>query len=86
MQLLFRPTKPIWDEYKQGLWMLKVRTTFQIVQSQVPGVLEYELAPGYITDFRSGPSIINPFIPKIGSPNLAHSRRELPWIPFSFES
>ena len=37
----------------------------------IPGVLIYDIKPGYITDFRSGPSIINPFLPRIGDISLA---------------
>lgn len=52
-----------------GIWHLRTHLTIEVDTAY--GVLSYTLRPGYATDFRSGPSIINPFIPKIGDIDIA---------------
>lgn len=73
MKLSIRPDTPTWKEYmdKSDLWEIQYAMHIEIQSSHIPGVLVYEIHLGYITDFRSGPSIVNPFIPKIGDIKLA---------------
>lgn len=75
MHLSIRPDIPTWKEYQEGtsLWEIQYPMHIEILSDLIPGVLIYEIKPGYITDFRSGPSIVNPFIPKIGDIKLAIS-------------
>lgn len=73
MQLSIRPDIPTWKEYmdRTDLWEIQHKMHIEIQTDLIPGVLIYDIHPGYITDFRSGPSIVNPFIPKIGDIKLA---------------
>lgn len=73
MQLAIRPDIPTWKEYmgRTDLWEIQYAMHIEIQSSLVPGTLVYDIRPGYTTDFRSGPSIVNPFIPKIGDIKLA---------------
>ena len=73
MNLAIRPDIPTWKEYmdRTDLWEIQYAMHIEIQSSLIPGTLVYDIRPGYITDFRSGPSIVNPFIPKIGDIKLA---------------
>ena len=73
MNLAIRPDIPTWKEYmdRTDLWEIQYAMHIEIQSSLIPGTLVYDIRPGYITDFRSGPSIVNPFIPKIGDILLA---------------
>lgn len=73
MNLAYRPEVPTWDKYSRCEEMYSIRNTLRIeIQAKcVPGTLVYQIRPSYVTDFRSGPSIVNPFIPKIGDIKLA---------------
>ena len=73
MNLAIRPDIPTWKECmdRTDLWEIQYAMHIEIQSSLIHGTLVYEIRPGYITDFRSGPSIVNPFIPKIGDIKLA---------------
>lgn len=73
MNLAYKPEVPTWDKYSRCEEMYSIRNPLRIeIQAKcVPGTLVYQIRPSYVTDFRSGPSIVNPFIPKIGDIKLA---------------
>lgn len=73
MNLAYKPEVPTWKRYfsNQELYEIVNKLRIEIQSSFIPGTLVYEIFPGYITDFRSGPSVVNPFIPKIGDTRLA---------------
>lgn len=71
-QVRYAPADEIWwteSESMPGVWFLQ--TPLDIEVATPFGSLVYQLRPGYASDFRSGPSIINPFIPKIGNIDIA---------------
>ena len=65
------PTDLFWAVKGDSLWKLAAPAFISIQSESVPGLLIYRLRPGYITDFRSGSSLINPVIPQVGSPAIA---------------
>ena len=73
MKLSHKPDIPTWEKsYKnQELYEISNKLHIEIQSSIIPGTLVYDIRKGYMTDFRSGPSIVNPFIPKIGDTLLA---------------
>ena len=73
MNLAYKPEVPTWDKYSRCEEMYSIRNPLRIeIQAKcVPGTLVYQIRPSYVTDFRSGPSIVNPLIPKIGDIKLA---------------
>ena len=73
MKLSHKPDIPTWEKsYKnQELYEISNKLHIEIQSALIPGTLVYDLRKGYMTDFRSGPSIVNPFIPKIGDTLLA---------------
>lgn len=73
MKLYYKPKVPTWKRAvsNQELYEIVNRLRIEIQCSFIPGTLVYEIMTGYMTDFRSGPSIVNPFIPKIGDILLA---------------
>lgn len=71
-KVCYVPADEIWwveSESLPGVWFLQ--TPLDIEVSTPFGHLLYHLWHGYATDFRSGPSVINPFIPKIGDIDIA---------------
>lgn len=68
MKMTFNPA-PMWKKFNPMEELYTVAEQFQIKiwSKHVPGCLVYSVLPGYVTDFRSGPSIVNPLIPKIGN-------------------
>lgn len=69
MIALWSPEILTWSIRTVDLWKLENKTAIKIITDV--GTYLYTLSPGYSTDFRSGPSIINPVIPKIGNIKLA---------------
>lgn len=66
MNLYYRPDIPTWEKYTKNteLYSIKNKLHIEIQAKNIPGTLVYDIMPGFFTDFRSGPSIVNPFIPK----------------------
>lgn len=73
MKITYKPQVPTWKRNlnQQELYEIVNKLHIEIQSDCIPGILVYEIMEGYITDFRSGPSIVNPFIPKIGNIMLA---------------
>lgn len=73
MNVAYSPQIPLWKKSlkHQELYEIVNKLRIEIQCHCVPGTLVYEIMAGYMTDFRSGPSIVNPFIPKIGDILLA---------------
>lgn len=73
MNLYYRPDIPTWEKYTKNteLYSIKNKLHIEIQAKNIPGTLVYDIMPGFFTDFRSGPSIVNPFIPKIGDTKTA---------------
>ena len=73
MKLAYKPSRPMWNRYSRCENMFSIKNPLRIeIQAKcVPGTLVYQIRPSYVTDFRSGPSVVNPFIPKIGDILLA---------------
>ncbi|SHM20180.1 Protein of unknown function [Fibrobacter sp. UWR3] len=73
MNIAYRPQVPTWKRSlkNQELYEIVNKLRIEIQCDCIPGTLVYEIMAGYMTDFRSGPSVVNPFIPKIGDILLA---------------
>lgn len=73
MNIAYRPQVVTWAPYTKNseLYEIQRKMIIEIQSREIEGTLIYTILPGYITDFRSGPSIVNPFIPKIGDMDLA---------------
>lgn len=74
MKLFHKPDIPTWEKSNKNLELYEISNKLLHIEIQsalIPGTLVYDLLKGYMTDFRSGPSIVNPFIPKIGDTLLA---------------
>lgn len=73
MNIAYRPQVPTWKKSLklQELYEIVNKLRIEIQCDCIPGTLVYEIMAGYMTDFRSGPSIVNPLIPKIGDIKLA---------------
>jgi len=69
------PDEFYWAVKGDGLWKMAVPAFVSIQTDDEPGTLLYKLRVGYITDFRSGSSLINPVIPQVGDPAIA-----LAWV------